>query len=92
MRVAAATMAVGMVGAFAPAASATEREVPCEAIFGEYLCKQFSETGQFIDETVNNLGPIVDEWRHRIAELGNETWATLMCYVSGDCPILVIEP
>lgn len=97
IRATAVAMALVVVGSVAPVASAGEVEaptgyVPCEAIFGDYICAQLSDTGQFIDDTVGRLGPAVQEWRGRIVVLANYAWNTAMCYVSGACPILVMEP
>ena len=82
--VTAVVLAVGLVGAMAPAASADEL-VPCEVVFGEYLCQQMNDTGQFVNDTVGRLGPIVDEWRDRIAEAGKNVTDTVWCYVGGSC-------
>ena len=88
-RLAAVVMAVGIVGSMAPAASATET-VPCETIFGEYLCQQMSDTSQFVNDTVGRLGPIVDEWRDRAAAAGKTVTDTVWCIVGGGC--IAIEP
>ena len=87
--VAAVVLALGMVGAMAPAASA-EEAVPCEAIFGEYLCQQLNDTGQFVNDTIDRLGPIIDEWRGRVATLGKQVTDTVWCIVGGGC--IAIEP
>lgn len=98
MRTATVAAALVIVGMMAPAASATEATaptgyVPCEAIFGDYICQQMSDTGQFVTDTVNRLGPAVQEWRGRIVVLANYAWDTAMCYVSGACPITIaIQP
>jgi hypothetical protein len=89
-RLAAVVMAMGIVGSMAPAASASETLVPCETIFGEYLCQQMNDTGQFVDDTVGRLGPIVDEWRDRIAAAGKTVTDTVWCIVGGGC--IAIEP
>lgn len=92
-RVAAVVMAAGIVGAMAPAASAqTVTAVPCEAIFGEALCAQIRATGAFVNQTVANTVAAVDEWRKRIAAEGEEAADYVFCVLSGECPILYIEP
>lgn len=91
-KAAAVLMAVGIVGAMAPAASA-ETEVPCEVIFGEYLCAQINATGDFVDQTVANAVGAVDEWRKRAAAEGEELADYVFCILSGACPITIaIEP
>lgn len=87
---AAVVLAVGLVGAMAPAASAEEL-VPCEAVFGEYLCQQMSDTGQFVNDTADRLGPIVDEWRDRAADLGKAVTDTVWCHVGGSCSPIQIS-
>ena len=88
--VGAVVLAVGLVGAMAPAASAEEL-VPCETIFGEYLCQQMSDTRQFVYDTVGRLGPTVDEWRDRAAEAGKSVTDTVWCYVGGSCSPLQLS-
>lgn len=90
-RLAAVVMAMGIVGSMAPAASATETVVPCEAVFGEYLCQQMSDTGQFVNDTVGRVGPIVEEWRDRAATAGKQVTDLVWCIVGGGC-VLAIEP
>ncbi len=98
MRTAAVGVALVIAASLAPAASASEATtppgyVPCEAIFGEYICQQLSDTGQFVNDTIDRVGPAIQEWRGRIVVLANYAWDTVMCYVSGACPItIVIEP
>lgn len=89
-RLAAVVMAMGIVGSMAPAASATETLVPCETIFGEYVCNQISSTGDFIDQTLANAGGAVDEWRDRVAAAGKTVTDTVWCIVGGGC--IAIEP
>ena len=92
-KLAAVVMAVGIVGGLAPAASAeTTTEVPCEAIFGDALCAQIRQTGDFVDQTVANTVAAADEWRKRIAAEGEELADYVFCVLSGACPILVIHP
>ena len=87
-RIAAVALAAGMVGAMAPAATATETtQVPCEAIFGDYICQQMADTGQFVRDTAGRVGPAVEEWRDRVAGLGKTVSDLVWCYVSGACPI-----
>ncbi len=90
-RIAAVALAGGMLMAVAPPASATG-EVPCETIFGEYICQQLDDTGQFVNDTIDRLGPAIEEWRDRVAAAGKWVTDTVWCHVSGDCWPLVIQP
>lgn len=92
MGIAAVAMAAGMLLTAAPAASADTTEVPCETIFGEYICNQISSTGQFVDETIANAVGAVEEWRDRAAALGKSVTDYVWCVVSGACPLTSIEP
>lgn len=86
-------MLAGIVGGMTPAASASETQVPCETIFGEYLCAQINATGDFVDQTVANAVGAVEEWRDRVAAAGEDVTDLVWCIVSGACPITIaIDP
>lgn len=89
---AAVVLALGVIAAAAPVASATT----CEAILGEEACAQLNDTTGFVKETANSVGPIVDEQRDRVATLGGFAYetakgaadtvvATVLCIVGGGC-------
>ncbi|MDQ3915507.1 MAG: hypothetical protein M3323_09310 [Actinomycetota bacterium] len=89
IRLAAMSLVVGALGIAAPAASATEATptsgVPCEVILPPSLCAQLSDTGQFVNDTIDRLGPIANETIAKVFLVTDWAYNTVKCTVQQTC-------